>query len=51
VLIPSLSNQDVVLSKKNPHKNPFKQEEIYRFVFKLLGEMVRLFFYSLVILA
>ncbi len=33
----------VVLSKKNPHKDPIEQEEIYRFVFKLLGGKVCFF--------
>ncbi len=43
VLIPALSdrNQKVILSKENPHKNPTEQEEIYRFVFNLLGKKVK----------
>ncbi|OXA63951.1 Protein Star [Folsomia candida] len=45
VLIPPPAQTEaVVLSLKNPHKEPAQQEEIYRYVFKLLGEMKDGFF-------
>ncbi|OXA39973.1 Protein Star [Folsomia candida] len=44
VLVTPSHGNDVVVSATNPHKEPEQQEEIYRYVFNLLGEKKNGFF-------